>query len=71
MRFSSGVVNPEFMNADVMHKERKTELPFIPSLVRRERNNSPRNLSPLSKGDAFHLIQANGTQGVMVFDKGY
>jgi hypothetical protein len=72
MRFSSGVVNPGFMNADATHKERKTDLPLIPSLGEGgERHNSPRNLSPVFKGDAFPLVQANGTQGVMVFDKGH
>jgi hypothetical protein len=36
--FSSGVVKPGFMTADVTHKERRTELPLIPSLVRRGKN---------------------------------
>jgi hypothetical protein len=33
--FSSGVVKPGFMIADVMHEERKADLPLIPSLVKR------------------------------------
>jgi hypothetical protein len=35
--FSPGEVKPGFMTADVTHKERTTDLPFISSLVRREK----------------------------------
>jgi len=69
--FSSGVVKPRFKTADVTSKESTTDLPFIPSLVKRGENSQPTQCVPLVQAGCVPLVQANGTQGVMVFGKGH
>jgi hypothetical protein len=67
--FSPGEVKPGFMTADVTHEGEKNRPPLHPLLGKEGKEITAHAI--LFKGDAFRLVQANGTEGIMVFHKGH
>jgi hypothetical protein len=66
--FSPGEVKPGFMTADVTHREKNR--PPLHLLLGKEGKEITAH-AILFKGDMFRLVQANGTEGIMVFHKGH